>query len=140
MEKVSKKHWPDVRDAMRGIWDFSRNRADAEKRLDKMIEEWEAKIPEAATWLDENARETLAVLDFPNSHWVRLRTSNGLERIMQEVKRRSRVVRIFPTPQSCRRLATALLKELHEDWVTGRRYLLMEVLEQPETETVECVN
>jgi len=140
MEKVPKKHWPDVRDAMRAIWNFSRNRADAEKRLDEMIEEWEEKIPEAATWLDENARETLAVLDFPNSHWVRLRTSNGLERIMQELKRRTRVVRIFPTPQSCRRLATALLKELHEDWVTGRRYLLMEVLEQPETETVELVN
>jgi len=108
--------------------------------MDEMIEEWEEKIPEAATWLDENARKTLAVLDFPNSHWVRLRTSNGLERIMQELKRRSRVVRIFPTPQSCRRLATALLKELHEDWVTGRRYLLMEVLEQLETETVELVN
>jgi len=140
MEKMPKKYWPDVRDAMRTIWNFSRNRADAEERLNEMIEKWEEKIPEVATWLDENARETLAVLDFPNSHWVRLRTSNGLERIMQELKRRTRVVRIFPTPQSCRRLATALLKELHEDWVTGRRYLLMEALEEPETETVEFVN
>ena len=140
LEKVPKKHRNEMYTAMRGIWDLSRTRSDAEGRLNTMISEWETKLSEVTDWLDENVRETLAVLDFPNSHWVRLRTTNGLERIMQELRRRSRVVRIFPTPQSCRRLATALLKEYHEDWVTGRRYLLMEALEQPETETVELVN
>jgi len=47
--------------------------------------------------------------------------------VNQELKRRSRVVRIFPNRESCRRLATALLKEWHEDWITGRRYLRMEL-------------
>jgi len=49
-----------------------------------------------------------------------------VERVNQELKRRSRVVRIFPNRESCRRLAAALLKEWHEDWITGRRYLRME--------------
>jgi len=139
LEKAPKKHREALYDAMRGIWDLSRTRSDAEDRLNLMITEWEKKLPEISTWLDENARETLSVLDFPRSHWGKLRTTNGLERVMQELKRRSRVVRIFPTPQSCRRLATALLKEYHEDWVTWRRYLLMEPLAQTEEEQVELV-
>jgi putative transposase len=53
--------------------------------------------------------------------------------VNQELKRRSRVVRIFPNPASALRLATALLKEWHEDWVTGRRYLCMQPLEASET-------
>jgi transposase-like protein len=85
LEKVPKKHRNEIYTAMRGIWDLSRTRSDAEDRLNTMISEWEKKLPEFTDWLDDNARETLAVLDFPNSHWVRLRTTNGLERIMQEL-------------------------------------------------------
>jgi transposase-like protein len=53
-----------------------------------------------------------------------------IERVNQELKRRSRVVRIFPNPLSCRRLFTALLKEWHEDWVSGRVYLNMDLLRE----------
>ncbi|MFC1543938.1 transposase [Gemmatimonadota bacterium] len=133
LDKVPQKHRQSLYEGMRAIWDLSHNRADAEIRLNELITAWETKLPDVACYLDENARETLAVLDFPPSHRVRLRTTNGLERQMQELKRRSRVVRIFPTPQSRRRLATAMLKEQHEDWITGRRYLVMEPLLVEET-------
>ena len=72
--------------------------------------------------------ETLSCFNFPPGHRRRLRTTNGNERVNQELKRRSRVVRIFPNRARCLRLATALLKEWHEDWIAGRRYLRMDVL------------
>ena len=69
--------------------------------------------------------ETLSCFHFPSTHRLRIRTTNGMERLNQEIKRRSRVVRIFPNPESCRRLAAARLKEHHGDWITGRRYIDM---------------
>ena len=72
--------------------------------------------------------ETLSCFHFPPGHRRRLRTTHGNERVNQELKRLSRVVRIFPNRASCLRLATALLKEWHEDWITGRRYVCMDAL------------
>ena len=70
------------------------------------------------------------LLAFPESHRRRIRTTNGLERLNQEIKRRTRVVRIFPNRESCLRLVTALAVEVSEEWVTGRRYLDMEELRE----------
>ena len=64
-------------------------------------------------------------LAFPLAHRVRIRTTNGLERLNEEIKRRTRVVRIFPNPDACLRLVTALCVEQSEEWVSGRRYLDM---------------
>ena len=72
--------------------------------------------------------ECLTCLAFPEGHRRRIRTTNGLERLNQEIKRRTRVVRIFPNRGSCLRLVTALAVEQSEEWVTGRRYLDMEEL------------
>jgi len=69
-------------------------------------------------------------LAFPESHRRRIRTTNGLERLSQEIKRRSRVVRIFPNREACLRLVSALAVEQSEDWITGRRYLDMQELEE----------
>ncbi|MCA1718315.1 MAG: IS256 family transposase [Actinobacteria bacterium] len=69
-------------------------------------------------------------LAFPESHRRRIRTTNGLERLNQEIKRRTRVVRIFPNPEACLRLVAALAVEQSEEWVTGRRYLDMGELEE----------
>ena len=74
--------------------------------------------------------ECLSCLTFPESHRRRIRTTNGLERLNQEIKRRTRVVRIFPNRASCLRLVTALAIEQSEEWITGRRYLDMTELEQ----------
>ena len=82
-------------------------------------------LPELAEWLEVEGEETLSCFRFPSTHRLRIRTTNGMERLNQEIKRRSRVVRIFPNPESCRRLAAARLKEHHEDWITGRRYIDM---------------
>jgi putative transposase len=70
-------------------------------------------------------------LAFPGSHRRRrIRTTNGLERLNQEIKRRTRVVRIFPNRGACIRLATTLAQVHSEDWISGRRYLNMEELEE----------
>jgi len=70
----------------------------------------------------------------PKEHWKKLRTSNMVERTNQEFKRRGRVVRIFPNPESCVRLYGAIAKEWDEDWVSGKKYLDMAPLWELEKE------
>jgi putative transposase len=94
-----------------------------------VADRWRGKGHEkVACHLEEHIEECLACLAFPESHRRRIRTTNGLERFNQELKRRTRVVRIFPNRESCLRLVTALAVEHSEEWVTGRRYLDMEEL------------
>src|SRR5215210_350218 len=83
-----------------------------------------------ACHVEEHLEECLTCLSFPESHRRRIRTTNSLERLNQEVKRRTRVVRIFPNPQACLRLVSALAVEQSEEWLTGRRYLDMRELEE----------
>jgi putative transposase len=104
-----------------------------------VAEKWRKKGNEkVAEHLEEQIEECLSCLAFPESHHRRIRTTNGLERLNQEIKRRSRVVRIFPNERSCLRLVTALAVEQSEEWITGRRYLDMGELEGrcPEEERV----
>jgi putative transposase len=83
-----------------------------------------------AEHIEEHIEECLACLAFPESHRRRIRTTNNLERLNQEIKRRTRVVRIFPNPEGCVRLVSALAVEQSEEWLTGRRYLDMSELEE----------
>jgi putative transposase len=102
-----------------------------------IAEKWRKKGNEkVAEHLEEHIEECLSCLAFPESHRRRIRTTNGLERLNQQIKRRSRVVRIFPNERSCLRLVTALTVEQSEEWITGRRYLDMGELEghRPEEE------
>jgi transposase-like protein len=92
-----------------------------------------------AEHLEEHIEECLSCLAFPESHRRRIRTTNGLERLNQEIKRRTRVVRIFPNRESCLRLVTALAVEQSEEWITGRRYLDMRELKEHRKETREVV-
>lgn len=142
LEKAPKALKDELHEALRAIWDDSPDYAAARQELDALVARLEPEHPELAGWLDAEGEETLTCFHFPVEHRLRIRTTNGNERINQELKRRTRVVRIFPHPASCLRLVTALLKEFHEDWVTGRRYLRMEPLAVaeatpcPETEEV----
>src|SRR5262245_26305078 len=86
---------------------------------------WEASHPAVARLLEEGIEDCLACLRFPLAHRARIRTTNGLECLNEEIKRRTRVVRIFPNAAACLRLATALCIEQSEEWVSGRRYLDM---------------
>ena len=98
-------------------------------------EKWrERGYAKVAEHIEEHLEECLACLAFPESHRRRIRTTNGQERLNQEIKRRTRVVRIFPNRGSCLRLVTALAVEQSEEWVTGRRYLDMRELEEQRRE------
>jgi len=89
---------------------------------------WEPSHPAVARVLDEGVEDCLACLACPLAHRLRIRTTNGVERLNEEVKRRTRVVRIFPNPEACLRLVTALCAEQSEEWVSGRTYLDMSAL------------
>ena len=85
---------------------------------------WEPTHPAVARLLEEGIEDCLACLAFPLAHRPRIRTTtNGLERLHEEIKRRTRVVRIFPNAEACLRLVTALCVEQSEEWTSGRRYL-----------------
>jgi putative transposase len=94
----------------------------------KAVEKYQKRAPEFARWLDENIEEGLTVYQFPREHWKKLRTSNGIERVNREIKRRTRVAVLFPNKESALRLVTGVIIEIHEEWVTGRQYLDMSPL------------
>lgn len=82
----------------------------------------EGKAEEALQTLENGLEDAIAVLALPAKYRRRLRTTNMLERLIEEVRRRERVIRIFPNSASAHRLIGALLQEQHEEWLTGRRY------------------
>lgn len=102
------------------------DRFEAERLLEMTTKAWRPKAPKLADWMEENVLEGLAVFALPRSHWRRMRTSNLLERLSREIKRRTRVATLFPNEPSLLRLATAILAEISEDWETGRVYLNMD--------------
>jgi putative transposase len=107
------------------------SRAQAVAMASEIAQKWRGKgYEKVAEHLEEHIEECLTCLAFPESHQRRIRTTNGLERLNQEIKRRTRVVRIFPNPGACLRLVTALCVEQSEEWVTGRLYLDMRELEE----------
>ena len=108
------------------------SREQALRIASSVAEKWRSEMDAAkvADHLEENIEECLSCLAFPESHRRRIRTTNSLERFNQELKRRTRVVRIFPNRGSCLRLVTALAVEQSEEWLTGRRYLDMEELRE----------
>ncbi len=96
-----------------------------------VAQKWREKGHEKiACHIEEHIEECLSCLSFPESHRRRIRTTNGQERFNQELRRRRRVVRIFPNREACLRLVSALAVEQSEEWVTGRRYLDMEELRE----------
>ena len=100
-------------------------RAEAKRLLGEAIALWRVDAPKLADWAEANLPDGFAVFDFPQAHRVRLRTTNGLERINRELKRRTRVASMFPNAASCLRLVSALLTEFDEEWMTGKIYLAM---------------
>ena len=101
------------------------SRAEADRLLNMVVTSYEKEAPLLAKWMAENVPESLTVFDFPEEHRRRLRTSNVVERVNKEIKRRTRVATLFPNPGSCERLVTAVLMELNDDWQTGIAYLTM---------------
>ena len=96
---------------------------EAETLLAKLASDHRKNNPSLSDWLESNVPEGLTVFAFPEPHRRLLRTTNGLERVNQEVKRRTRVARLFPNEASCLRLVSAILMEISEEWQTGKAYL-----------------
>jgi len=102
------------------------DREAAQTYLNKAVNKYSSLAPKLADWMEVNIPEGFTVFAFPRVHQRRLRTSNYLERLSQEIKRRTRVVRVFPNEQSCLRLISAVVMEIGEEWEYGRLYLEME--------------
>jgi transposase-like protein len=115
----------EVASDIRTIFDAP-DRATAEAYLTKAVEKHSKSASRLAEWLANNIPEGLTVFGFPASFRRLLRTTNGVERLHREVRRRARVVSIFPNPDSCLRLVSAVLAEISEDWLTGRTYIVFE--------------
>jgi transposase-like protein len=100
---------------------------------------WRSRFPDLVAWMEETLEDAMCVFSLPTLHQTRMRTTNGLERFHEELRRRSRVVRIFPNRVSCLRLMTALSMEQSEEWLTGHRYLNMKVLQGERAEALELI-
>ena len=103
----------------------------AAARLKDLVLAYAPSAPKLALWMENNLPQGFAVFSLPASHQRRMRTSNPLERVNQEIKRRTRVASLFPNEASLLRLVSALLCEISEDWLTGNIYLNMNPADLP---------
>ena len=113
-----------VAEAIRSVF-HSPTRAAADLRLKEIVSAYVASAPKLASWMEENLPQGFTVFAFPAAHRRRLRTSNAIERVNQELRRRTRVASLFPNEASLLRLVTALLAETSAEWETGKIYLNM---------------
>ncbi len=101
----------------------AQDRAEADALLRRAVQKYEQCAPRLAAWLDENLPEGLTVFASPEPRRRLLRTTNGVERVNREVKRRTQVASIFPNEASCLRLVSAVLMEIIDNWQAGKACL-----------------
>ena len=136
--KVPRKARQEVHAGLRDV--FNAPNADrAWERARRLMKSWRSRFPDLVAWMEETLEDAMRAFSLPPLHRVRMRTTNGLERFHEELRRRSRVVRIFPNRFSCLRLMTALSMEQSEEWLTGHRYLDMKVLQEEPAEALELI-
>jgi putative transposase len=111
-----------------------RNREEARQDLNAWLAKWGTRYPKLCAWVEEHIEETLTFYGLPLPHHKHLKSTNLLERLNEELKRRTLVVRIFPNAASCLRLTRALAVEMHEGWIEATRYLNMDLLREQHKE------
>lgn len=114
---------------LRWIYD-RRDVTEARRDLATWLVKWQTRYPKLCDWAEANIEETLTFYRLPAQHHKHLKSTNMLERLNEEIKRRTHVVRIFPNEASCLRLVRALAVEMHENWIEATRYLNMELLSE----------
>jgi putative transposase len=119
----------DCLQELRWIYD-RRELAEVRRDLAAWLAKWSGKYTRLCEWVEENIEETLTYYRLPLPHHKHMKSTNLLERLNQEIKRRTHVVRIFPSPASCLRLVRALAVEMHEEWLESPRYLNMDDLSE----------
>ena len=113
-----------VGDDLRNVFNAP-DRCEAERQRQLLVRKYAKSAPKLATWLETDLPEGLAVFGLPAAHRRKMRTTNMLERINKELKRRTRVATLFPNEASTLRLVSAVLSEITEEWETGKIYLNM---------------
>lgn len=129
LEHLPKTADPECLTELRWLYE-RKNVEEARRDLAAWLTRWADKYGKLCDWVEENIDETLAFYRFPLPHHKHLRSTNMLERLNEELKRRTLVVRIFPHEQSCLRLIRALAAEQHEEWQEGSVYLNMQPLHE----------
>ena len=133
LDYLPRKADDDCRQEWRWLYD-RRNLKEAEQDLQAWLMRWATRYPKLTDWVEAHIGETLNFYSLPRQHHKHLKSTNMLERLNEEIKRRTRVVRIFPNAASCLRLVRALCAETHEGWLEDHRYLNMEFLKEQKKE------
>lgn len=129
LDYVPRKVDDDCLRELRWFYD-RRELAEVRRDIAAWLAKWQAKYPKLCAWVEENIEETLSYYRLPLAHHKHMKSTNMLERLNQEIKRRTHVVRIFPSLESCLRLVRALAVEMHENWLEATRYLNMDHLRE----------
>ncbi len=133
LDHMPRKANDDCLQELRWLYD-RRNLAEAQKDLSAWISRWQSTYSRLCDWVEDNIQETLTFYQLPLGHHKHPKSTNMLERLNEEIKRRTRVVRIFPNKESCLRLIRALAVETHEGWIEEHRYLNMQLLTEHKRE------
>jgi putative transposase len=135
LDYVPRKVGDDCLQELRWIYD-RRDLAEVRRDIAQWLAKWQTKYPKLCDWAEDNIEETLTYYRLPLAHHKHMKSTNMLERLNQEIKRRTHVVRIFPNMESCLRLVRALAVETHENWLEGTRYLNMQHLAEHKKEAL----
>jgi putative transposase len=133
LDYLPRKADNDCLTELRWIYD-RRSIEEARQDLAAWLKKWTARYPKLCDWVENNIEETLTFYRLPRQHHKNLKSTNMLERLNEEIKRRTLVVRIFPNTAACLRLIRALAVEMHENWLEATRYLNMEYLKEHKKE------
>lgn len=136
LTKVPRSHQPMVATLVRSIFAQASSQ-EVWAQHGRVVEQLEARFPEAAVLLSDAADDILAFSAFPQSHWRQIWSNNPLERLNKEVRRRTDVVGIFPNRAAIVRLAGAVLAEQHDEWTVARRYMSVESLVKARINVIE---
>ena len=128
LDHLPRKSNDDCLTELRWLYDC-RDAAEARQHLRRWLDHWSPKHARLCAWVEENIEQTWTFYRQPREHHKHIKSTNLLERLNQEIKRRTHVVRIFPNHQSCLRLIRALASEQHEEWLHGPVYLDMQPLQ-----------
>ena len=129
LDHLPRKADDDCLQELRWIYD-RRELAEAKADLAAWLRKWSPRYDRLTLWVEENIEETFTYYRLPRQHHKHMKSTNMLERVNEEIKRRTRVVRIFPNAESCLRLVRALAVETHENWLEASRYLNMDDLRE----------
>jgi putative transposase len=138
LDYLPRKADNDCLTELRWIYD-RRSIEEARQDLAAWLKKWSGRYPKLCDWVENNIEETLTFYRLPQQHHKNLKSTNLLERLNEEIKRRTLVVRIFPNTAACLRLVRALAVEMHENWIEATRYLNMEFLKEHKKELMRKV-